>query len=324
MPLFRCFLLLILSVVGIYVAVLICFKENLVERSIQHSGHREPFSKQIRSETVQIRSETVNYVKDGYLKLKQNDKYNWSHTSRLHKSNWQFAPALNSTEYAWYMDLITTFKRTVDAFNISYMLYEGSALGAYRYHGFVPWDDDFDCLVDVSQKHILKNVLKDISGHTLLSPNDSLWKFYDNRFPNAGSYKWSWPFVDIFFFQCNDKHLYDVTHKKPRWFVPKSYMLPPGKGIFENLVFPVPNRMESYLRISYKLGDNVQESCSSNRWNHKTETKMKSTTVPCSKFFGVYPHVRSYTFGNVSFEDLRLGQKVLYRIQRPTMNLITP
>ena len=204
------------------------------------------------------------------------------------------------------------------------MLGEGSVLGVYRYHGFVHWDDDFDCLVDVSQKQILKNALKDISGYTLYSPNNFQWKFYYNRFSNTGSHKWSWPFVDIFFFQCNDTHLYVVTHKKPGWFVPKSDMLPPGKGIFENLVFPVPNRMESYLRIRYNLGDNIQESCSSNWWNHKTETKMTSTRVPCNKFFGVYPHVQRYTFGNASYEDLRLGQKVLYRIQRPTMKLITP
>ena len=132
------------------------------------------------------------------FKLKQNDKYNWSYTSQLNKDYGQFAPAMNLTEYTMYVNLIETFKNACEAFNITYLLEGGSVLGAFRYHGFVPWDDDFDCKVNVSQKHILKKALDDIPGHTLLARNNTQWKFFSKNFAFAGPYSWDWPFIDIF------------------------------------------------------------------------------------------------------------------------------
>ena len=112
-----------------------------------------------------------------------------------------------------YVNLIETFKNTCEAFNITYLVEGGSVLGAFRYHGFVPWDDDFDCKVNVSQKHNLKKALDDIPGHTHMS---------------------------------------------------------------------------------------------------------------CDKLFGVYPLVHRFKIGNASFEELRLGNKILYSVERPGMKLVKP
>ena len=112
------------------------------------------------SSTAQLKND------DGFsLKLDRNDKYNWNYTGQLSKEYRQFAPALNMTEYTRYMDLKTIFKSAIEAFNITYLLEGGQVLGLYWFHGFIPWDDDFDCKVNVSQKHILKKALTDVSGH---------------------------------------------------------------------------------------------------------------------------------------------------------------
>ena len=270
-----------------------------------------------------IHREPSNNITDVSVKLGRNDKYNWSYTGQLNKEYKQFAPALNMTEYTMYMNLIKTLINAFETFNITYLLEGGSVLGAYRYHGFVPWDDDFDCKVNASQKHIVKKALEGIRGHILHSPNHSLWKFFSNNSARAClPYKWKWPFIDIFFFTDNETHVYDVTYMEPILFHPLSDILPLEKGIFENMIMPVPHNMEAYLNREY----NMKEHCQSNWWNHKHETNpvIKSSRILCNKLLDVYPLVHRIKIGNISFEELRLGNKVLYRVERPSMNLLKP
>ena len=149
-----------------------------------------------------------------------------------------------------------------------------------------------------------------------------MWKFFSNKSSKCAPYRCRWHFIDIYFFMENTTHVYDVTSKKPQKFGPRSDKLPPGNGIFENMIFPVPNNMESYLGKMY----NMKDSCVSNWWNHKLETgpKTKSTRIPCSKLFGVYQLFYRLNTDNASFEELRLGYKVLYSVERPSMKLLKP
>ena len=256
------------------------------------------------------------------IKLDINDKYNWSYTGQFNKDYKQFAPAMNMTDYIRYMDLITVFKGALDAFKITYMLDFGSVLGAYRHHGFIPWDEDFDCRVNVSQTHILKKALTDISGHTLLSPPHYFWKFYSNNCAKAGHSEWNWPFIDIRFFADNETHVSDVPCKnQPNYFDPKSEILPLENGIFENMIFPVPRNMEAYLHRRYEM----HGQCLTHHWNHKANRRQgKSSRMPCHKLFGIYPLVHQFQLSNSSFEELRLGNKVLYTVERPSMKLMKP
>ena len=266
-----------------------------------------------------IDRETFKRIDDVSVKLGINDKYNWSFTGQMNQDYGQFAPAMSIAEHTRYIDLITVFKSACESFNVTYMLGAGTLLGAHWFHGFIPWDDDFDCVVNVSQKYILKKALTEISGHTLLSPKYRQWKFFSNNFSKAGSYGWNWPFVDIFFFTDNKTHVYHVTYNTTLIFDPRSDVLPLNNGIFENLIVPVPRNMEAYLKRRYSL----TQPCLSNWWNHKTETrpKINSSSIPCHKLFGVYPLVHRLKLGNTSFEELRLGNKVLYRVERPSMKV---
>lgn len=42
------------------------------------------------------------------------------------------------------LELIKEFDRICKKYDINYVLFAGSALGAVRHHGFIPWDDDLD------------------------------------------------------------------------------------------------------------------------------------------------------------------------------------
>ena len=247
------------------------------------------------------------------VNVKREEKYNWSFSDNLKP----FAPALNITEYNWYLDLIGVFKSTCEKFNITYTLEGGSVLGAYRYHGFVPWDDDFDVKVNASQKEILKKALQSVKGHTTLIQEKRFWKLWNNTFSRQRNvYPWNWPFLDIFFFTDNGTHIRDISDGYYKSFL-KSDIFPLQTEIFENMVLPVPRNMEAYLNKKY----NISQPCLSNWWNHKDEKGPihKSTRISCDKLKNVYAVVHRFKNGNFTYEELRLGNKTLYTIQRLTL-----
>ncbi len=44
-------------------------------------------------------------------------------------------------------EMLADFDAVCRQYNISYMLFAGTALGAVRHHGFIPWDDDVDVIM---------------------------------------------------------------------------------------------------------------------------------------------------------------------------------
>ena len=102
--------------------------------------------------------------------------------------------------------------------NIQYILDGGSALGAVRHQGFIPWDDDMDiALLEPDYKRLIKILLNIKSGKYVLQTQSTDFN-YINAFPkfrmregnflgsnpNRGKlYKWRGPAIDIFCFQKN-------------------------------------------------------------------------------------------------------------------------
>ena len=81
-----------------------------------------------------------------------------------------------------------------------------------------------------------------------------------------------------------------------------------------NLIMPVPRNMETYLNRKYYM----ENPCLSKTWDHKKdlEPTKEPIRIPCEKLFGIYPFVyRSKKPGLFPYEELRLGDKVLYRLE---------
>lgn len=69
------------------------------------------------------------------------------------------------------LDLALEVKRICDKYNIAYFIVDGTALGAVKYNGFIPWDDDLDigmmredyyrfadiCKTELSEEYFLQN-----------------------------------------------------------------------------------------------------------------------------------------------------------------------
>ena len=84
---------------------------------------------------------------------------------------------IKETEYA----ILKKFRSFCEENNITYYLAHGTLLGALRYKGFIPWDDDVDVLVPRSDYNRLLSIFEDDGQYRLFSPERN----EDYRFPYA-------------------------------------------------------------------------------------------------------------------------------------------
>lgn len=63
------------------------------------------------------------------------------------------------------LEILKDFDNVCRLNDISYSLAGGTALGAIRHHGFVPWDDDVDLLIDRINYEKFRNCFKEAMGN---------------------------------------------------------------------------------------------------------------------------------------------------------------
>lgn len=70
------------------------------------------------------------------------------------------------------LEILVDFKKVCDKYQIDYMLCGGTALGAVRHQGFIPWDDDIDLMMLRSEYNRFKEVFcKEFQGkYELVEP----------------------------------------------------------------------------------------------------------------------------------------------------------
>lgn len=70
------------------------------------------------------------------------------------------------------LEILTAFDRFCTENNFRYSLYAGTALGAVRHKGFIPWDDDIDVVMTRGEYNRLIEKIRTnpIKGYTLDSP----------------------------------------------------------------------------------------------------------------------------------------------------------
>lgn len=60
---------------------------------------------------------------------------------------------------------IAVFTDWLDRHGIPYFMHSGTALGAIRHHGFIPWDDDFDIMVEEEHEEKLVAGFTDLARY---------------------------------------------------------------------------------------------------------------------------------------------------------------
>ena len=67
------------------------------------------------------------------------------------------------------LDLLNKLRTFCDEHNLQYFLSNGTLLGAVKYQGFIPWDDDIDILIPRKDYDILIEKFEDFGNYKLFS-----------------------------------------------------------------------------------------------------------------------------------------------------------
>lgn len=63
---------------------------------------------------------------------------------------------------------VALFTDLLDRAEIPYFMHSGTALGAVRHAGFIPWDDDFDIMIEGFHEQALIDLLPTLKAHGIL------------------------------------------------------------------------------------------------------------------------------------------------------------
>lgn len=195
--------------------------------------------------------------------------------------------------------------------NISYILYGGTLLGSHRHHGFVPWDDDIDVIINKTDLTNLERILSKVNGFKTKRQKHCLKFFKKQRGFLFQSKPFNWPFIDIFFYEENQTHIWDAGWKVAYISWEKVKYFPIKYRPLEDQFHPVPNDVLYALKQENK---NDTTKCETNSWNHESDSEVKvRRIVKCSELSHLYPFVKHAHNNNtnISVETLMVNKTVL-------------
>ena len=164
-----------------------------------------------------------------------------------------------------FIDILLYLNELFIGNNIDYTIAFGTALGYQRHGDFIPWDDDLDVLVKKNDSVLGRSLVK---APFCTSTFWGGWKVYKCDSPNAGKYKWKYPFVDVFDNGNTDvKFLKNSAHDH--------IMFPSKPATMHGVNIRIPNNITKHLTVRYGLS--YMTVCSSPWRDHKNERGIKNT-----------------------------------------------
>lgn len=194
--------------------------------------------------------------------------------------------------------LIATMMRSLvgalDAANVSYFMVSGTLLGSYRHHGRIPWDDDVDLIVRLSDRETARRTLSAFEPDMLLYTSSArhdgyLWRFYSSTGHRVPLKAFRWPFIDIFFYGENATHVWNLSPRFPDEVWLRSTIFPLQRRPFDGLRVPAPCDIESFIRVNFS-----PDRCRSREHSHIVDQRLlfsRTVEVECSALADLFPFV---------------------------------
>ena len=219
------------------------------------------------------------------------------------------------------------------------------------FHDVIPWDDDFDLMVDHRDYPKLKRTFQNEIFFTKYNihgfwdrTNEYDFDLLNQTFPDieyeeninnmtkpkkkferfhavkifsvdqkaAGKYPWKFPFIDIFFFKQNLTHIWQLNIAPEKMITPISQFYPFHLRPCVGMWLPVPHKTAKHLKHRYR-----SFKCRSHLWNHEKEESIKPehrVSVPCGKLKSVYVNIKRTKYGNGTLESVFISKELVYSV----------
>ncbi|GFR59028.1 lipopolysaccharide cholinephosphotransferase licD [Elysia marginata] len=233
-----------------------------------------------------------NGLKDQFLDLNMSilDKNvkNQSLMTRGGKIFNSFRPKLQNRHTILLSIIMESFDKIMAENGMTYFLYGGALIGSFRHHGLIPWDDDADVMVSFSHRANLMRLMSFVNTDLAINFDPiHYWKLYHKDGETIPGVNWKWPFLDIFFYNQNLTHIWDMSPQYYYFIFPKSAIFPLRRRPFMSLYLFAPNDSKTVLSRGYNIS-----MCDSGTYVHRWERKIRETRVPCSRLYGAFPFVK--------------------------------
>ncbi|CAF0726600.1 unnamed protein product [Rotaria sp. Silwood1] len=222
--------------------------------------------------------------------------------------------AINPCEHALYMHLLSILiEKVFDKYNIPYTMMAATLLGSYTRHDILPWDDDVDLRVSISNRYLLQSIIiGELSSepYSIIIMQMHNKRNYDKIFfswcPHAGRTAWRFPFIDIFYHDRNSTHI---------WLLGEPESCPVRlEDVFPLVLRPLGSLWlyaprEPMAHFESRQMRYIETGCYAFPYSHKYETLLRNDTlsVACTKLESVYPYVERQCALNKCIEYLKLG-----------------
>ncbi|CAF2362423.1 unnamed protein product [Rotaria sp. Silwood2] len=226
--------------------------------------------------------------------------------------------ALTPCEHALYMHLLSILiEKVFNKYNIPYMMMAATLLGSYTRHDILPWDDDVDLRVSISDRYRLQSIIiGELSSepHSIIIMQLHNKRNYDKVFfswcPHAGETPWRFPFIDIFYHDQNSTHI---------WLLGQPSSCPVRlEDVFPLVLRPLGSLWlyaprEPMAHFESRSMKSIETGCYAFAYSHKYETLLRDDTLvaDCSQLKFVYPYVERQCVLNKCIEYLKLGRKTI-------------
>ncbi|KAK3728270.1 hypothetical protein RRG08_060059 [Elysia crispata] len=198
-----------------------------------------------------------------------------------------FAPSLSKEEKLDLLHLYGVFQQALDSAGLGHIVLHGSALGAWRFHGVTPWDDDIDLGIDAADWAEVKQALSCIEGFTLVTTSNTKWYFFRNNgtFIRGDDTTKRWPFLDVFLYSKDNRYVFGLNYVHLRKFTFRiEDMFPTQLVPFDGFMVPVPGHLRNVLEHQF-VNPTV---CVSQHLNHRNGTPLGVIKVPCEELSDLY------------------------------------